>query len=62
MTILKKIRVGNRWFTEGYCDSTETKPTQNTADGSTMTETDTGKVFMFNEHSNAWIEQFSLHG
>ncbi len=62
MTILKNIRMDNRWWFEGYCDSTETKPTQNTADGSTMTETDTGKVFMFNEHSNQWVEQFSLQG
>lgn len=62
MTILRRLRIGNRWWFEGYCDSTETKPTQDIAEGSTLTETDTGKVFFFNERSNAWIEQFSLQG
>ena len=62
MTILKKIRVGERWFIEGYCDSEETKPTQGIAEGSILTETDTGKVKMFNVPANDWIEQFSLKG
>ena len=62
MTILKKIRVGDKVFLEGYCDSEETKPTQDIAEGSTLTETDTGKVKMFNVPANEWIEQFSLQG
>ena len=62
MTILKNIRMDNRWFIEGYCDSTETKPTADIAEGSTLTEPDTGKVFMYNVRANAWIEQFSLQG
>lgn len=62
MTILRNLRMDNRWWFEGYCDSTETKPTQDIAEGSTLTETDTGKVFFFNKRSNAWIEQFSLQG
>lgn len=62
MTILKRIRMGDRWWLEGYCDSAETKPTQDIAEGSTLTETDTGKVKMFNVPANDWIEQFSLQG
>jgi len=62
MTTLKRIRVVDRWYVEGYCDSEETKPTQDIAEGSTLTETDTGKVKMFNVRINDWIEQFSLQG
>lgn len=62
MTILKRIRMDNRWFIEGYCDSNETKPTADIAEGSTLTETNTGKVKMFNVRVNDWIEQFSLQG
>lgn len=43
-------------YVELACDSTETKPTQMIADGSIALETDTGKVYVFNEKSSAWIE------
>ena len=42
--------------------STDTKPTQNIAQGSTFTEIDTGKVFFFNETGTQWVEQFSFQG
>lgn len=42
-------------FLEISLDSTETKPTEMIADGSVALETDTGKVYVFNEASSAWI-------
>lgn len=39
---------------------TDTKPTDNLADGCTFTESDTGKVYFFNEDSGDWVEQFSF--
>ena len=47
---------------EGSCLAGDTKPTANVANGSIMVETDTGKVFFYNEASETWIEQFSFQG
>lgn len=47
---------------EGYCDSTETKPTANIVDGSKLVETDTGNLYLMNEKSGEWIEMLSLKG
>lgn len=41
-------------------DSTETKPTAGIVDGSIFTESDSGKVFFFNENGEDWVEQFSF--
>ena len=41
-------------------DSDETKPTTGIADGSIFTESDTGKVYFFNEASSDWVEQFAF--
>ena len=41
-------------------DSSESKPTANIVDGSIFTESNTGKVFFFNEKTSAWVEQFSF--
>lgn len=43
-------------------DSGEAKPTSGIADGSIFTESDTGKVFFFNEAAGNWVEQFSFQG
>lgn len=43
-------------YVELACDSSETKPTDMIADGSVCLETDTGKMFVFNEKTTAWIE------
>jgi hypothetical protein len=45
---------------EGYCDSTETKPTTGIADGSTLLETDTGDLYVFNEAGAAWVKYMAL--
>ena len=45
---------------EVFCLSTDSKPTDYVADGSIAVEIDTGKVYFFNEASEAWVEQFSF--
>lgn len=52
-------------YIEVACLSTDTKPTANIATGSILTETDTGKVYFFDEAGAAgseWVEQFSFQG
>lgn len=39
-----------------YCNSTDTKPTIDLANGSTLTEVDTGKNYLFNEATSSWVE------
>lgn len=41
-------------------DHTATKPTAGVIDGSIFLESDTGKVFFFNEEDGDWVEQFSF--
>ena len=40
-----------------YGTSSESKPTQNIAMGSVFIEVDTGKAYLFNETTSAWVEQ-----
>lgn len=47
---------------EGFCLSTDAKPTENIRNGSILVEIDTGTVFFFNEDSSTWVEQFSFQG
>lgn len=49
-------------YCEGYCLSTDVKPTEDIRNGSILVEIDTGKVFFFNEDSSTWVEQFSFQG
>ena len=44
------------FYVELSGDSTETKPTTGIIDGSSCIESDTGKVFLFNEKSGDWVE------
>lgn len=39
-----------------YGTSTDSKPTTGYANGSTFLEVDTGKIFLFNESTSAWVE------
>ena len=50
------------YYYEFSGDSTDTKPTDNVANGSTFTEVDTGDVYMFNGKTSTWVRQFSLQG
>lgn len=40
----------------GFCLSSDTKPTAGIANGSILTEMNTGKIYMFNEAGKAWVE------
>ena len=40
--------------------STDTKPTEDIAEGSILTEVNTGKVFFYNATAESWVEQFSF--
>lgn len=48
----------------GYCDSGETKPTGDgadyIADGSILTESDTGDVYFYNKIGDTWTKMFSF--
>lgn len=41
-------------YFEGFCDSSEEKPTDLVADGSNLIETDTGDWYFFNEKTQSW--------
>ena len=53
-----EIREGGAKVQEisGFCLSSDTKPTAGIANGSILTEMNTGKVFLFNEAGKAWVE------
>lgn len=40
----------------GFCLRSDSKPVSGIANGSVLTEMDTGKVFLFNEAGKAWVE------
>lgn len=46
-------------YVELSMDSNDNKPT-GVAGGSKITESDTGKVYLYDEDSELWVEQFSL--
>lgn len=45
-----------RVFNDVRCLSTDTKPTWNVKNGSTLVEIDTGKGYMFDAHGATWHE------
>lgn len=53
-----EIREGGAKVQEisGFCLSSDTKPTAGIANGSILTEMNTGKIYMFNEAAKAWVE------
>ena len=50
----------DKLYVEISGDSLESKPTEGISDGSIFVESDTGKVYFFNEASGDWVEQFSF--
>lgn len=63
MVTLYPISIQNgKQLCEGFCLSTDQKPNYQIANGSVMTEIDTGKVSFFNEAAGEWVVQFSLQG
>ena len=52
-------------YAEGFCLSTDTKPVGDFITGSTMTEVDTGDIYMYDEDASAgseWVFEMSLQG
>lgn len=45
-----------KFYGEGSCLSSDSKPTENLINGSTLLEMDTGKVYMFDEANEQWRE------
>lgn len=45
---------------DGFCLSTDVKPTVGIGNGSFITEIDTGKVFCFDEENTTWYEWLTL--
>jgi hypothetical protein len=43
-------------FVEGFCLSTDTKPTDNLATGSALVEVDTGDCYLYDEISKDWTK------
>lgn len=43
-------------YVEGYCLSSDSKPTAGIANGSVMIEMNTSKVFFFDQAGQAWRE------
>ena len=59
MTITYEKIIGGKRYIEGFCESSESKPTDNICAG-ILTETDTGKAYFFNGTAETWVEQFSF--
>lgn len=56
-TKIKSIYYGqDKVLIEAVCLSSDSKPTDGIANGSTCIEMNTGKIFMFNEAGSAWVE------
>lgn len=62
VTLYDKSIQNGKHLAEGFCLSTDTKPTNQIANGSILVEIDTGNVFFFNEDASTWVEQFSFQG
>lgn len=45
------------YFSYGACLSSDEKPTDGIANGSTLREMDTSKDFMFDQNGAEWLEQ-----
>lgn len=55
VTKLKSIIKGKE-LTEASCLSTDTKPTENVANGSLVLEMDTNKIYAYDAEGEAWVE------
>ena len=54
---ITNIETGAALYTaELYGTSSDSKPTTGYANGSTFLEVDTGKIYLFNETTSAWVE------
>ena len=54
--LLRENAAGERkWYCEGHCLSTDTKPTSDIANGSCLIEMDSGTVYFFDEDGSDWV-------
>lgn len=53
VTVLRKI-VYDQWIHDVRCLSTDTKPTEHIANGSTCLEIDTGDLYVFDAENGEW--------
>lgn len=53
VTVLRKI-VYDQWIHDVRCLSTDTKPTEHIANGSTCLEIDTGDLYVFDAENHQW--------
>lgn len=53
----EKPTADGKYIRTYFGNSSESKPTSYLADGSVFVEVDTGKAFLFNETTSAWVEQ-----
>lgn len=51
--VYKEYAAGKH-YVEGFCLSTDVKPVENMANGSSLIEMDTSKVFLFDEAGSQW--------
>lgn len=47
-------------YLEGFCNSTDEKPTVNVANGSNLIESDTGDWYFFNEDAGTWSKMRTI--
>lgn len=52
--IVESKLIDGVYYYVGYCVSDDTKPTENICGGSTLTETDTGDVYVYDEANAEW--------
>lgn len=60
VTYIKHLPLGTTRYLEIACVSTDTKPTENVATGSTAIEVDTGNFYLFDESSSTWTMMCSI--
>lgn len=57
ITVINHLRsIKSKELVEIACLSTDTKPDDGIANGSTCIEMDTGYIYMFNETAGAWVK------
>lgn len=58
ISYIKHLPLGATRYIEIACVSTDTKPTENVATGSTAIEADTGDFYLFD--GSAWVKMCSI--
>lgn len=53
----QKVIENGKIFATFFGTSSDNKPIDGIATGSSFVEVDTGKAFLFNESTSAWVEQ-----